>query len=100
MELHIESPHVQLNPSLKEEVQSKFDHLGRKYQRIEHGEVVFRKEKNREQKSYCVEATLHLPGTTLFASEKHEMFEKAVDNLVNDLEHQLQRHKEETEERR
>lgn len=99
MQLHIESPHLQLSEHLEQLAQTKFMHLGRKFSRISRCEVVFRKEKNSEQKSFFVEATVAVPGTVLFASERDTSFEIALENLLNNLERQLEKRKEELEER-
>jgi ribosome-associated translation inhibitor RaiA len=47
-----------------------------------------------------MEAKMEVPGRLLFASDKDETFEMALDKVIHDLEHQLRRYKEELDERR
>jgi ribosomal subunit interface protein len=99
MQLHIESPYVEISQHLKQLTQKKFSHLGRKFSRVSRCEVVFRNEKNAEQKSFFAEATVAVPGTVLFASERDTAFEIALETLLNNLERQLEKRKEEPEKR-
>lgn len=68
------------------------------YDRIINCDVVLKKENDDRQEFYTAEAKLLVPKELLFATEKAEAFEIALDKLINDLEHQLRRHKEELEE--
>lgn len=99
MQIQIESPHLEVSQHLEQLTQNKFNHLGRKFSRISRCEIVFRKEKNAKQKSFFIEATVAVPGTVLFASERDTSFEIALENLLNNLERQLEKRKEELEER-
>lgn len=98
MQLQIESPHIETGKTLTNLVRRKFEHLGKRYDRINRCDVVLRKEKNNKQKYFFVEAKMEVPQTILFAHDKAESFEIALDKVINDLEHQLNRHKEEIEE--
>lgn len=98
MQLQIESPHTELDKALTDLIRSKFDHLNKRYDRINRCDVVLRKEKSDEQKDFFVEAKMEVPRKVLFASDKAENFEMALDKVIHDLEHQLNRHKEEIEE--
>jgi ribosomal subunit interface protein len=100
MQIQIDSPRMIPDETLLDRVQSKFEHLGRLYSRIEACDVLLRQEKNAAGKNCYMQAKLELPRGTLFASESAETFEKALENLAEDLEHQLRRHKEELDERR
>jgi putative sigma-54 modulation protein len=100
MQLQIEIPHAARDEKLGNLVRSKFEHLGKRYERIFHCDVVLREEKSDIQKYFFVEAKMEVPQKTLFASEKAESFEMALDKVLHDLEHQLSRFKEELEERR
>ena len=52
------------------------------------------------RKIHFVEAKMEVPKEILFASEKDETFEMALDKVIHDLEHQLRRYKEELEDQR
>jgi ribosomal subunit interface protein len=81
-------------------IQAKFDHLGKRYERIGHCDVVLRKEPGDMLKNYFVEAKMTLPGAILFSSDRNTTFKTALDKVIHDLEHQLRHFKEVLEERR
>jgi len=98
MHLQIESPHIEPGKRLTDLIRSKFEHLSKRYDRINHCDVVLRKQKSDTQEFFLVEARMEIPRTILFASDKAESFEMALDKVINELEHQLNRHKDEIEE--
>jgi len=98
MQLQIESPHIDAEKKLTDLIRSKMYHLGKRYDRINRCDVVLRKEKSDKQEYFFVEAKMEVPRRILFASDKAESFEMALEKVINDLEHQLNRHKEEIEE--
>ena len=98
MQIIIESPHISIPPKLEKELRGKFSHLEKFYHRISKCDVVLKKEKNDEQKDCSIEANLFVPGEVLFATERESSFETALNKLIDALEHQLRRHKEELEE--
>jgi ribosomal subunit interface protein len=100
MQLQIESPHFKASKKLTSHIQSKFEHLGKRYDRINHCDVVLKREKSDTQKKSFIEAKMEVPQGLLFASDKDETFELALDKVIHDLEHQLRRYKEELDERR
>ena len=100
MQVQIESLHIEPGEELTDLINRKIEHLGKRYDRIDHCDVILRKDKNDIQKSYFVETKMEGPGTVLFASENAETFEKAFGKVIDDLEHQLRRYKEELDERR
>lgn len=100
MTLQIESPHFEPGEKLVQMVENRFSHLGKMYDRINHCDVVMRNEKNDRQRACSVEVKMEVPGSILFATEKKESFELALKNVIEDLEHQLRKHKEELEEKR
>ena len=81
-------------------INNKIAHLEKRYDRITHCNVMLRREKDNVQKNAFVEVKIEVPKGMIFASVKDETFELALDKVVQDLEHQLKRHKEEMEERR
>ena len=96
----MESPHISISPELKESIQTKLSHVIRMYERPVNCEVVLRKEKDEEQKYFHIEVKLQVPGGSLFATEKAESFEIALDKLTGSIRRQLQKHKEKLEEAR
>jgi putative sigma-54 modulation protein len=98
MQLQIESPHIEPGKKLTDLIRSKFEHLSKRYDRINHCDVVLRKQKSDKQDFFLVEAKLEVPRSILFASDKAESFEIALEKVINELEHQLNRHKDEIEE--
>jgi len=98
MQLQIESPHIEVGKKITNLIRSKFEHLGKRYDRINRCDVVLRKEKSDKQKYFFIEAKMEVPKAILFASEKAGTFEMALDKVIDDLEHQLNRHKEEINE--
>ncbi|WP_018616431.1 ribosome hibernation-promoting factor, HPF/YfiA family [Segetibacter koreensis] len=100
MILHIETPHFESDTSLEELIRSKFEHLDKLYQRIENIDVVLRKVNDDHDRNCEIEAKLLVPKKTLFATEREETFEEALRKVINDVEHQLRKHKEELNEKR
>lgn len=100
MQLQIESVHIEPNEEFTEVIRKKIEHLGKRYDRIKHCDVVLKKDKSDIQKSFFVEVKMEVPGSILFASENAESFEKAVGKVIDNLEHQLRKFKEELDERR
>jgi putative sigma-54 modulation protein len=93
MNLHIESPHkdgIQIPEPL---IQKKFEHFDKLYDRIDYCNVVLYKEKSDVNSSFFIEASMKVPRSTLFSSNRAASFELALDKVVNDLESQLRRHK-------
>ncbi|MDN3656585.1 ribosome-associated translation inhibitor RaiA [Ferruginibacter paludis] len=95
MELTIESPGLQTDANLESLIQSKFNDLKNIYSRITNSLVVLRKENDDRKKYFHVEAQVAVPQKTLFANDKAETFEIALHKVMEDLEHQLHRYKEE-----
>lgn len=100
MQLQIETVHIEPGEELTELIQRKIGHLEKRYDRINHCDVVLRKDKNDVKKSFFVETKIEVPGNILFASDKAESFEEALSKVVDDLEHQLAKFKEELDDRR
>lgn len=100
MLINIESPGIKPGENLTEMLRNRFNHLGRMYNRITHCDVVLRKEKSDNKKNFIIEAKMEVPRKMLFAIEKEETFEIALDKVAEDLEHQLRNYKEELEDAR
>ena len=98
MQLIIESPRVQLNESLEELIRTKTSRLERVYNRITKCVIVLKKEKNDQDQWYCIEAILSVPQKQLFAIERADSFEAALQKVMDDLQRQLHRYKTERDE--
>jgi ribosomal subunit interface protein len=98
MQLQIESPNIKPDENLMDLVHRKFEKLGKRYYSIHNFDIVLRKEINAIQKCFFVEAKAQISKMRLFASERAESFEAAIEKVVNKLDHQLRRVKEEREE--
>ena len=92
---------MEKDEALEKLVRTRVEHVGERFSRIMHCDVVLRREKSDIQKNFFVEAKLEVPKRVmLFASDRAETFELALDKVIRDLEHQLRRYKEELEESR
>lgn len=100
MNLQIESPQTERNATLEKLIQEKFEHLGKKFQRVASCKVLYHKQKNDIQQRYFMEARMEVPRKVLFASDKAETYELALSKIIADLDHQLRRYKEELLEQR
>jgi putative sigma-54 modulation protein len=98
MQIQIESPGIETGEKLINLIRTKFDHLGKRYERINRCDVLLKKVKSDKKKYFFIEAKMEVPRRILFASDNAESFEAALDKVIHDLEHQLNRHKEEIEE--
>jgi ribosomal subunit interface protein len=94
MELTTRSVHVKTGKKLANSIEHKFSRLEKLYDRIIYCDVTISKEKNAQQKNCVVEAKLEMPKKVLFAKERAENFEMAIDSVVGALESQVTSYKE------
>ena len=95
MKLDIQSIHFDADQKLLDFIQKKCDKLETFFDRITHGEVFLRLEKgDNTRDNKVVEIRLHIPGTTLFASEQNTSFEAAADEAAEALRIQITKAKE------
>lgn len=98
MQLIVESPRLQVNSTLQQMILHKAGSLEKLYSRITKCVVVLRKEKN-DQAQWCrVDTKLAVPKKQLFASERADSFETALQMVIDDLQRQLRRYKTERSE--
>ena len=95
MNLQIESPQIERDYKLEKLIREKFEHFGKKYDRITNCTVMYRKQKNDVQKLFLMEVKMEVPRKILFASNRAETFEMSLTKIIQDLDHQLRRYKEE-----
>jgi putative sigma-54 modulation protein len=90
MQININGHHVDLTDSMQDYVRSKFDKLERFFDQISNVQVILRVEKNTQ----IAEATLHVSQGEIHAASESENMYAAIDNLVDKLVRQLNKHKE------
>ena len=90
MQINITGHHVDLTQALSEYVHTKFEKLERHFDNITNVQVTLSVEKNRHK----AEATIHLSGKEVFASDEEEHMYAAIDGLSDKLDRQVIRHKE------
>ena len=100
MKISIESPHLDIFPELEDHINEKIGHLAKMYDRISDCQLVLKRQESASQKDFIAEARLSVPNGTLFAAEKAETPETAVNKLADDLRNQLQKYKGKLEETR
>lgn len=93
MELIIQSLHLDVSQRTLDLLTRKFDKLEAVYDRISKCNVVIKKEKNKLQNNFVVEAKLFVPRKVLFAEERSANFLVAAGKTVSDLSRQLKVHK-------
>ena len=93
MNIAISSPHLKISETLEHQIKTKFTNLSKMNERMISCNILLKKEENSKQQKYMMEAKLNAPGKSLFAAERAETFEIALDKLIDDIKHQLRRHK-------
>jgi putative sigma-54 modulation protein len=94
METQIQSLHFSLRPGLQNFIYEKMDKLEKLYNRLEAAMVVLKLENTARKDNKEAEVSLRMPGLQMFAKETAETFEEAVVSAIEEIRHQLQRHKE------
>ncbi|HCH01504.1 MAG TPA: ribosome hibernation promoting factor [Vibrio sp.] len=90
MQMNITGHHVDLTDALTEYVNTKFQKLERFFDHINNTHVVLRVEKLDQ----IAEATLHVNQGEIHASSQSENMYSSIDDLVDKLTRQLNKHKE------
>ena len=90
MQITISGHHVEVTPSLREYVLTKFDRLQRHFDQITNTDVTLIVEKLVQK----AEATVHVSGADIFANAESEDMYAAIDLLADKLDRQLIKHKE------
>jgi len=90
MQINITGHHVDLTDALNDYVHTKMEKLEKHFDHITNVQVTLSVEKIRQK----AEATLHLSGKEIFASDEQEQMYSAIDGLVDKLDRQIIRHKE------
>ena len=90
MQITFTGHHLDITPPLKDFTMKKLSRLERHFGDVISVAVTFKVE-NLDQ---IAEATVHIPGTQMHASEKTNDMYSAVDGLIDKLMRQLREHKE------
>ncbi len=89
MQLNLSGQHIEITDSLRDHVNNKFEKLTRHFDQVTNVHVVLTVEKQRHK----AEATVHVSGADLFASDENENMYTAIEHLVNKLDRQIIKHK-------
>jgi putative sigma-54 modulation protein len=101
MRIEIKGRNLTVGDELKERVEKKFAKVGRQVSRLAELEIEVKEERNPSIQESCVaEATLHLKGTTLRASERSDDMPHSINLLAEDLHRQVKRHRDKRRGRR
>lgn len=95
MNLTISGHHLEVTPALKEHVTSKLDRVTRHFDQVVDIKVLLSldnsKEKDKRQRAEC---TIRVKGNDIHAESAHEDLYAAIDELVDKLDRQINKHKE------
>jgi putative sigma-54 modulation protein len=94
MNLTISGHHLEVTPALRSYVTQKLDRISRHFDQVVDVKVILtvekQKEKERRQRAEC---NIHVKGNDLFAESAHADLYAAVDDLVDKLDRQVNKHK-------
>jgi putative sigma-54 modulation protein len=90
MQINLTGHHMDITPSLRNYVESKFERLERHFDNMTNTHVILTVEKDRQK----AEATINVNRGRLFAEAEHEDMYAAIDSLVDKLDRQVKKHKE------
>jgi putative sigma-54 modulation protein len=94
MNLTISGHHLEVTPALRSYVTSKLDRISRHFDQVVDVKVILTVEKQREkERRQRAECNIHVKGNDLFAESAHADLYAAVDDLVDKLDRQVNRHK-------
>ncbi len=90
MQINLTGHHMDITPSLRNYVVSKFERLERHFENMTNSHVILTVEKDRQK----AEATINVNRGRLFAEAEHEDMYAAIDSLTDKLDRQVKKHKE------
>lgn len=96
MQISISGHHVDVTPALKNYVETKFERLGRHFDRITNMHVILSVEKHLQK----AESTIHASGGEVYAGAESDDLYAAIDQLADRLDRQLIKKKEKTKDRK
>jgi putative sigma-54 modulation protein len=89
MQMNITGQHIEITDSLHDHVTSKFERITRHFDHMTNVHVILSIEKDRQK----AEATVHVSGADLFASDENEDMYAAIDAMAHKLDRQIIKHK-------
>jgi len=90
MQIRITARHFDLDPGLKEHVETKVEHLAHYFDRVDEAHVVFEQEGHRK----IADLTVHASRVVVSSEQEAADFRSAFDRAVDKVERQIRRHKE------
>ena len=90
MQFNLTGHHIDITPALRDRVAEKFGRVERHFDHVTDVHVILTVEKLRHK----AEATLNVPGETLFAESVEPDMYAAIDTLVDKLDRQVKKFKE------
>ena len=101
MRIEIKGRNVPVDDELKDRVEKKFGKVAKQVSELADMELELKEERNPSiRESQVAEATLHLKGVTLRASERSEDMVHSINLVAEDLSRQVKRHREKRRKRR
>jgi len=94
MNVKINSVKINSNEALENYINEKVKKLQQVNDRITNIEVILKTENTQDGNNKIVEIKVELPGGEFFASKQSETFKDSVDQAVDAIRKQIQRHKE------
>lgn len=95
MNIHLTGDSITVTDALREFTTKKFERLEHHYDRIIDANVIFSVEKLTQK----AEATLNVPGESIYACSEADNLYTAIDSLVDKLDKQIKKHKEKNDAR-
>jgi putative sigma-54 modulation protein len=90
MQVIVTGHHLEITDSLRGHINSRFEKLGRHFDKVTDVHVILSIEKLMQK----AEATVHINGATMFAEDHQEDMYSAIDDMVEKLDRQITKHKE------
>ncbi len=94
MKIKINSVHFDADKKLIEFINKKIEKVSQFYEGIIGAEVTLKLEKDEKAENKLAEIRLEVPGSDNFAKKNAKSFEEAVDDAIDALKKQLEKHKE------
>ena len=101
MRIAVKGRNTAVSEQLREHVEKRFDRISRQVSDLAELEVELREERNPAiPDSQVAEATLHLKGVTLRASESSRDIKHSINLIADDMARQVKRHRDKRRKRR
>lgn len=94
MDIQIQTVKFDADKKLLDFIETKLSRLDRFVERSMGADVILKLDKDNEKGNKVVVIRLEVPGNDLVAESRSKSFEEAVDNAVDALKRQIEKHKE------